>query len=89
VKRVTSLVAETSLHSCSSTRGIISPGESEIQMFQFSQSAIEQVVNDMRTGKSDEFVKEFFASRPEWSEDDTASTQTDKEADKQEKAVKA
>ena len=49
-------------------------------MFKFSQSAIEQVVSDMQNGNSDEFVKQFFASRPEWlDEDDKASQQTDKQ----------
>jgi hypothetical protein len=54
-------------------------------MFTISQGAIEQVVNDMRTGKSDEFVKEFFASRPDWQENGAGNAQTDnKQEDKKE-----
>jgi phage regulator Rha-like protein len=71
-------------------QGHYKPWGKKIKMFNISQAAIEQVVNDMRSGKSDEFVKEFFASRPEWVEDDKATTQTDnKQEEKQATAARA
>jgi hypothetical protein len=59
-------------------------------MFNISQSAIEQAVNDMRNGNSDEFVKQFFASRPEWLEDqDEQQTAQATKGEKQEETAKA
>lgn len=55
-------------------------------MFNISQSAIEQAVNDIRTGNSDEFVKQFFISRPDWQEKDEKD---EKQEDKQGTAQKA
>jgi hypothetical protein len=55
-------------------------------MFKISQSAVEQTVNSIRNGDSDEFVKQFFASRPEWQEKDEKD---EKKEDKQGTAQKA
>lgn len=55
-------------------------------MFNISQSAIDQVITDMQTGASDDFVASFFANRPDWQDkDDSASVQTDKQEEKAEK----
>src|SRR5450755_1143511 len=53
-------------HIVSSNQGHYKPWGKSKQMFKISQSAVEQTVNSIRNGDSDEFVKQFFASRPEW-----------------------
>jgi hypothetical protein len=60
-------------------------------MFNISQAAIEQAINDLRSGASDDFVQSFFANRPDWQDnDDQASTQTDdQQAEKQQETAKA
>jgi len=55
-------------------------------MFNFTQATIEKVLSDIRTGASDDFVKNFFTSRPDWQEKDE---KTDKQEDKQEGTAKA
>ena len=47
--------------------------------FTFSQTAIEAVLRDIRNG-NDEFVKQFFAARPEWLDgDEKTNEQTDEQ----------
>lgn len=46
-------------------------------MFNVSQTAIEQVLNDMRTGKDAEYVARFWASRPEWLDQDNETSGQD------------
>ena len=55
-------------------------------MFTISQGAINQVLNDMKTGNDADYVASFFAARPDWQED--AATETDKTEEKKEE-VKA
>lgn len=55
-------------------------------MFNFSQATVEKVLSDIRSGASDDFVKDFFASRPDWQEKDE---KTDEKEDKQEGTAKA
>jgi hypothetical protein len=57
------------------------------KQFQFSQAAIDAVVRDIRSGNT-EFRDQFFASRPEWQQDEQASTQTDdQQEEKQQEMV--
>ena len=53
-------------------------------MITVSQATIERICSDIRTGASDEFVKQFFASRPDWQEETE-----EKPKDKQEGTAKA
>jgi transposase len=55
-------------------------------MFTVSQATIEKVLSDIRSGASDDFVKQFFASRPDWQE---GTEETDEKEDKQEGTAKA
>lgn len=58
-------------------------------MFTISQSAVEQALNDIRTGNT-EFSDQFFASRPDWQDkDDSATTQTDNKQSEKEGQAKA
>ena len=54
-------------------------------MFKVSQSAIEQVSRDIQAGK-DEHVKQFFASRPEWLDQDDKPTKQADEKKQEEKS---
>jgi hypothetical protein len=60
-------------------------------MFTVSQAAMQQVLNDIRTGNDADYVASFFAARPEWfNTDEQASTQTDnKQQEEKQEAVKA
>jgi hypothetical protein len=52
-------------------------------MFTVSKTATEAVIRDIQTGNT-EYVDQFFASRPEWSEEDEETIkQTDKQEEKQ------
>ena len=73
-------------HIVSSNQGHYKPWGKSKQMFKISQSAVEQTVTSIRNGDSDEFVKQFFASRPEWQEKDEKD---EKKEDKQGTAQKA
>ena len=52
-------------------------------MFTISQSAVEQVLTDIRTGNT-EYVDQFFAARPDWQE---TGTETDKTEEKKEEVT--
>jgi hypothetical protein len=58
-----------------------SPEERISQMFFISQSAVESVLQDMRTGADADFVADFFANRPEWSDDQEDDEQEEENED--------
>jgi hypothetical protein len=55
-----------------------------MQNITFSQTAVESVLNDIRTGNTS-YVDEFFTARPDWQEKE----ETDKPKEEEKEAAKA